>query len=496
MRFSSYLIRILLIAGIICSGIALAQVGKVPRFISSQQSLFPIDSSQAYTFGYLEVPENRSDPTEKTIRLPIYIFKSRSDTPQKDPVIYTVGGPGSTTMPSAKYMAYYRYLDDRDVILVEQRGTYYAQPHLGCTEWAIAAQRAQLPGISSAMADSLYRNAALVCRDRFLADSIDLNAYHTLEIAADIEDLRIALGIEQYNLLTTSYSTKIAQVLMRDYPAGIRSVVMDSPLPLEVSYDEESAGNILASYDRLFAACESSPECSEAFPNVKERFFTFLETHTADPLVVQVPHPQTHTTETFYLKGKDLIDLLPTAGTSDIPGIPMQIERLLSGDFGMLIGQLQSLLKGPGHGDGIGMRLSVWCAEETPFASRKVIKSETHNYPAIEGYSPAVFQPEICDIWGVKAMAPQENQAVRSDIPTLLISGEYDAVTPPRWAKQMQLQLSNSFHMVFKGWMHTPTTNWGNPCAMEAAHTFFNDPGQLPQVECFQAIRAPVFQTK
>lgn len=480
----------------ICSGIAFAQEKEVPRFVPSQQSLFPIDSAQAYTFGYLEVPENRSDLTGRTIQLPVYIFKSRSDTPQKDPIIYTVGGPGSTTMPSAQYMAYYRYLDDRDVMLVEQRGTYYAQPHLGCAEWALASYQAQLPSTSSTTADSLYRQAAMACRDRFLADSIDLNAYHTLEIAADIEDLRIALGIEQYNLLTLSYSTKIAQVLMREYPAGIRSVVMDSPLPLEVSYDEESAGNILAAYDRLFAACEASPDCSEAFPNLKERFFTFLETHTAEPLVVQIPHPLTQETETFYLKGKELIELLPAAETANIPTILVQIERLLAGDFQMLTKLLQSLLKGPGDGDGMGMRLSVWCAEETPFASRETIEAETHKYPVIDGYSPVVFQPGICDIWGVQAMDSLENKAIHSDIPTLLISGEYDGITPPRWAKEMHSQLSNSFHMVFKGWMHTPTTNWGNPCAMEAAHAFFNDPSQFPEVECFQAIQNPVFQTK
>jgi pimeloyl-ACP methyl ester carboxylesterase len=57
-------------------------------------------------------------------------------------------------------------------------------------------------------------------------------------------------------LLTLSYGTKIAQTLLRDYPEGIRSVVMDSPLPLEVNYDEESVGNLLESWELIFRDCQ------------------------------------------------------------------------------------------------------------------------------------------------------------------------------------------------------------------------------------------------
>ena len=91
--------------------------------------------------------------------------------------------------------------------------------------------------------------AAKTCRDRLTKKGIDLNGYNTNEITADIDDLVSVLGIQEYNLLTISYSTKIAQVLLRDYPDHIRSVVMDSPLPLEVDYDEESVENLLESVD-------------------------------------------------------------------------------------------------------------------------------------------------------------------------------------------------------------------------------------------------------
>lgn len=100
-----------------------------------------------------------------------------------------------------------------------------------------------------------------------------MDAYNTNEIAADINDLVEVLEIEQYNLLTISYSTKNAQVLIRDYPEKIRSVVMDSALPLEVNFDEESVVNLLESLSTLLEDCEKDEECNRTFPNLKGRFF-------------------------------------------------------------------------------------------------------------------------------------------------------------------------------------------------------------------------------
>lgn len=470
--------------------------GYTPTFAEAKKSLFKIKKDQKYTFGYLEVPENRSNPQSNTIRLPVYIFKCRKETAKKDPIIYTVGGPGYTTMTSAPYMGYYQYLDDRDFILFEQRGTYYAQPHLDCPEWANAIYQSNLPGFDEVLTDSLLAKAAADCRNRLVEKGIDLNGYHTREIAADIEDLRIALGIEQYNLLTISYSTKIAQVLMRDYPKGIRSVVMDSPLPLEVNYDEESVENLLAAIDQVLSDCELEPNCSAAYPNIKTRFFNYLQEKTVNPLEVAVENPNTGSVETFRLNGADLISVFTAASTGEVPLIPREIEKLLKNDLGTVKERLISLFEGPGYGSGMGMRLSVWCAEEYPFNTQEKIREETNRYPQTEGLSPAVFDSSICSIWSVVPQPQTENQAVESDIPVLLISGEYDNETPPKWAAAMRKNLKNSYHLIFKGWKHTPTTNWGNPCGMQVANAFFNNPGVEPVPDCFADIQGVQFEVE
>lgn len=471
-----------------------SQQGFTPVFKKSKNTTHKIPEGQQFTFGYLEVLENRNNPDGPTIEIPVYIFKSRSPNPKPDPIIYTVGGPGATTMPSAQYMNYYKYLDDRDFILIEQRGNYYAKPHLDCPEWSDAVYRSNLPDFDSSTSDSLFISAATACRQRLTGEGIDLNGYRTTEVAADIADLTRVLKIEQYNLLTISYSTKIAQVLLRDHPEGIRSVVMDSPLPLEVSYDEESIGNLLSSVDALLTDCAADSDCNKAYPDLKQQFFEYLAAKTANPLEIVVENPQNGKSETFRLKGADLITVFTSASTGEVSDLPYEINKLLNNDNSAIIEKLTGLFEKPNGGAGIGMRLSVWCAEEFPFSDQKIVEVETNRYPEVAGLSPAVFDSVICDAWKVTEVPEIENQAVKSDIPVLLISGEYDNETPVKWAAAMKNNLKNSHHLIFKGWKHTPTTNWGNQCAMTAANAFFNNPDRRPGPDCFKEIRNPEFR--
>ncbi|OEJ99913.1 alpha/beta fold hydrolase [Roseivirga misakiensis] len=468
----------------------------LPKFIESTETTHQIKDNQKYTFGYLEVLENRDKPDGNTIKLPVYIFKSRSKNPKSDPILYTVGGPGYTSMRASQYMSYYKYLDDRDLILFEQRGTQYAQPSLDCPEWSKAIYLSNLPNADATKTDSLFQNAAKACSDRLRNTGIDLNSYRTNHIAADINDLMNVLEIESYNLLTMSYSTKIGQVLIRDYPNKIRSVVMDSPLPLEVNYDEESVYNLLESTTKLLTDCENDENCNSTFPNIKSRFFKYLEEKTTNPLRVEIENPKNGKIETFYLKGEDLISVFSIANTGDVPNIPFEINKLLNNDLTSVKEQLSYLFQKPGGGIGMGMRLSVWCAEETPFNAQERIAVETNKYAAVKGLSPAVFDKEVCEVWGVKKVSEIENMAVKSNIPVLLISGEYDESTPVKWAESMTHNLTNSYHMIFKGWKHSPTTNWGNPCAMQAANDFFNNPTEQPKPGCFEQIKRPEFKTK
>lgn len=485
-------ILFLFLAGILLTCSRTIPSQSLPKLILNKKPVVKIPEGLSYTFGYLEVPETRDDPRSSSIQLPFYHFKCRGDSCAEDPIIYTVGGPGATTMPSAAYMKYYQYLWDRDVILVEQRGTYYARPHLGCQEWAEAIYQTQFPTVSDREADSLLMAAAIACKDRYRKKRINLSAYRTTNIAQDIIDLMDLLEIEQANLLTISYSTKIAQVLMRDHPERIRSVVMDSPLPLEVSWDEESIQMLMEGYEQLFTACESDSGCSVKYPELRNQFFAALREASSDPVDIAISHEGEPMT--FKLTGLDLAFLLAPGSNDEVAGTPRRMSDWLNGDQTSLIGTLESMLSGPGYGDGIGMRISVWCAEEMVFASDEIIAAQTNRYPEFQGAESEIFSREICEYWGVEPAPPIDNQPITSDIPVLLMSGEFDAITPSRWAAAMQANLPNSFHVIFPGWMHSVTTYWSNPCGMEVANAFFNDPSKEPIIDCFGELMSPIWE--
>ena len=163
------------------------------------------------------------------MRLPVFILKSRSTNPKADPILYTSGGPGSSSVSTAKYGEYFSYLDDRDFIVFEQRGTRYAQPNLDCAELDSIKKINSWINLSESEKTAIEVQAGLRCQSRLIAEGNNLSTYNTKTSADDIEDLRKVLGIKQLNLLSVSYSTKIAQVLLRDYPRSIRSAVLSAP---------------------------------------------------------------------------------------------------------------------------------------------------------------------------------------------------------------------------------------------------------------------------
>ncbi|MEO1438725.1 MAG: alpha/beta hydrolase, partial [Bacteroidota bacterium] len=272
-----------------------------------------------------------------------------------------------------------------------------------------------------------------------------------------------------------------------------RSVVMDSPLPLEVSWDETSITNLVETLDQLLADCTNDPACNAAFPDLKNRFLNYLQAKTDYPLEVQVENPTTGKQETVYLRGEDLINVFALSSTSTVMEVPLEIHKLLNGDLTSLKETLSGLFDGPGDGAGRGMRLSVWCAEEHPFNDPTKVEAEQVKYPFLKGLTPETIKAEVCEIWGVQAETAIENEPIVSDIPALIMNGQFDEVTPVKWGQAMQERLPNSFHMVFPGWKHAVTTNWSNPCGMEAANAFFNDPGKKPSLECFEKISKPIF---
>jgi pimeloyl-ACP methyl ester carboxylesterase len=408
--------------------------------------------------------------------------------------LYTAGGPGSSSVNTAKYGEYYSYLDDRDFIVFEQRGTGFAKPNLSCPELDSIKRSNTWLSLKESEREVLQVQAALRCQRRLISDGITLSAYNTKESANDIEDLRKVLGIKQFNLYTVSYSTKIAQVLLRDHPNSIRSAVLDSPLPLWANYDETSLQFFDEKLNLLFSVCNSDSACNAAYPNLKERFLRFLVRANKTSVVVPIKSPIDSSLITISLKGYEIASFIDLGNTYNLKNLPKFLDALCKGNYEVLKPFIYDLFSSDGRA--MGMRLSVWCSEEYPFENVAATSKGTANLAPYSQMKSSAVPLSLCKIWKVERAKEIENKPFTTNVPVLLVNGEFDPDTPASWGRELQKQFKNSYHFIFKGMSHTPTQYWDNNCGMQLAQSFFNDPLKRPIVKCFEELKGIGIVTK
>lgn len=460
----------------------------VTRFEKADCAVPVPENEKNVECGYLVVPENRARKNGKTIRLPIVILKSENPKPQPDPVLRTFGGPGASSMNLVRSRRFSPWLRNRDMIVFEQRGTRYAQPALECPEVNEAKINAAKRQLDAQTARKKEIEAAKICYERLKKQGIDLSAYNSRESAADIEDLRQALKIEKLNLYGLSYSSRLMLVVMRDFPGGIRSVVLESTLPPEVNYDEVGVDGIVYALDQLFKNCEVQKDCAEAYPDLEKEFYAAVAKLNKEPITASVKDKKTGEIVEIKLNGNDfatwVVDYMLSNDPPSIAVAPAVIHQVFQGNYAPFKNYASE--KTNPSSNSLGMRYSVWCGEEMPFENMRKITGQSAKYPNLKGYE-VMSLPGICGVWRVSKAKPVENQAVKSDIPALVLSAEYDAYTPPEWSARAAKNLKNSFHFETPWVGHGPAFN--TPCLREMIADFFDKPQSAPKSDCLNEVR-------
>lgn len=429
----------------------------LPRFeVVGQGEDFPVTVPSAFgsTRGWLVVREDRADPHSSAIKLPVAIVHTDAPTPQS-PVVYLSGGPGTSAMRTAAYPGAYPWLEDRDFIVFGQRGTHDAKPALMCPEFR------------EAVANGTDQVASVVaCRERLSQAGIGLDHYHSEASAADLEDLRTALGIERWNLYGGSYGTRLALVYAKSFGEHLDAMVLDSPLPPNAIYDDQSAVNREKVIRGIAQDCAAQAQCAAVFPNLERRFFETMDALSQTPLEIDGRDAP--------VTGADLVSLLPLSSGRDVRRAPALMDRLARLDPAIEEG----LSAAPTASNfAWGMRFSVWCSEALPFSKRSRLDAPG---PALGGYESAAIAPEICEAWGVPPRDERVVDPVRSDVPTLILAGEFDPFTPPIWAELAAQTLPNSLVAIARGDSHSPTQQWGGDgCAMALVADFIAAPERV-----------------
>jgi pimeloyl-ACP methyl ester carboxylesterase len=464
-----------------------------PRFEEGECEFAP---PTGYTpeCGYLIVPEDRSDPDSPTISLAVAIYRSQSANPQPDPIVYLIGGPGGSAIEYqfVSFNPRYRsFVEDRDYIIFDQRGALHSDPSLDCTNLFRPVYQWMSDALTNAELAANQADAIVECHDDLVADGVNVAAYNSAENAADVADLRRALGYEEWNLFGVSYGVRLALTVMRDDPEGIRSVVLDSVYPPQVDLFMEYGSNTAAAFANLFTACAEDEACNEAYPDLEAHFYDLVAELDAQPRPIAFVHTISNNEITAYVTGEMLFDEIfgLMYRRDDIPRIPYLIYDALNGGEELLASAAQNFLDSP-YGISEGLYYAIQCSEEAPFTDWDTAYANLTLLPEVmREHTYLATVERICSEWTITPPAAVENQIVTSDIPTLVLNGEFDPITPPMWAAQTADALSNAYLYVFPGTGHGVVRS--TDCGVSIMQDFLDKPNREPDASCLDELGVP-----
>jgi pimeloyl-ACP methyl ester carboxylesterase len=464
---------------------------------------FNIPAGANVSCSYVIVPEDRTGDPSHTIRLAVAVYHSTSSNPSPDPVLFLQGGPGGEAVKlsaDAYDLLVAPFLAKRDFITFDQRGTGLSDPALKCDELTKAYQQ-DIEGLIPVTTRNLvYSNALVSCNGLMSAEGINLNAYTTVASAADVKDILSLLGYQKVDLYGASYGTRLAQVIMRDHPEIVQSVVLDSVVPVEANFFNGYPVAIQSALKTLFDNCAADPQCNAAYPNLETVFRDLLSQLDAKPVTLTTSSPRTGSiTET--VDGSTVMNIIlgSMKQTAFIDTAPQSIYRFKNGDFSTLISAQASL---PFSFQGIspGLYISMMCHEHVLATTPEELQStaasspkDIREYAWLPFYGSAEDIFRICKSWGATGPELGENAPVISDIPTLIITGKYDPTTPPMYAQQVAKHLSHSYYFEFPNQGHTPTAADSSGCAMSTVVSFLENPSVEPDRSCLNKMSGVQF---
>ena len=417
-----------------------------------------------------EVPENRDDPHSRRIGLRLAIARSDAQVPATDMAVLLAGGPGEAATEAwvLEAPAFADVRKHRDVVLLDQRGTGQSNP-LSCK----SAEKVSDENALTLDLDKVRKDVA-ACLDE-VRQKADPRYYTTTIAAQDLEDVRKALGSPPFDLIGVSYGTRMAQQYLKRYPDSVRSVVLDSVVPNQVVLGEDFAANLDNALRKDFASCMAVASCKQHFGDSMQTLYQLRDALRANPHTVSFRDPETYETVVRPLSEFALASVVRMFAYQPETAalLPLSINAAAHGDVGPLLGQAK-LLSGDLSGDmNNGMSMSVICSEDADLLQPKPQDQNTilgnHLMDAIKAE---------CDVWPHGTRPDDFHAPLKSDKPILMLSGQFDPVTPPEYGAQILPGLTNGRQLVFEGQGHSLL---GRGCMPQLLGKFIDkpDPKQL-----------------
>ncbi|MFN8374785.1 MAG: alpha/beta fold hydrolase [Anaerolineae bacterium] len=448
--------------------------------------------------GFLVAPLHRDQPGSERTRIAAAILHTSSEQPQPDPVVFLVGGPGSWLIQGAAEQGLgpmiERWLRERDVILMDQRGIGESQPELACPEVDNLDTRAAR---SEDEAEAALMTAISACAARLTAENVDLSAYNTLENADDAADLPKALGYEQANYYGLSYGSFVVLNVMRRHPEVVRSVILEGVTAPDINPALHFGEAFEHALREMMAACAEDAACAAAFPDLETVTFALIEQLNAVPVSVMLTDPQTGQEVEAHIDGRSLIATLASQFyyPANVYLMPAALYAIAAQQLEVVRPFLQSQLVNtdePNYST-TGAFYAYRCSDnvvnelDTSFEQGLQLL-----HPALEAYYRDAYEDIVqnCGAWNVPPAAPEALDPVVSDIPTLMLSGRFDPVTPATYAEHVLETLSHGYHFVFPTMGHGVVAS-SNRCGVRIVAAFTEAPDSGPDASCIDQ-EAPI----
>lgn len=430
----------------------------------------------------LSVPEDYSKPNGTRIEIRVVRLPASAAQVHRDPVLAIAGGPGQAASESFLRLdqVFSQLAQGRDIYLVDQRGTGESNPQTCATDEQDVPVFDSDPARLTALAEQ--------CLARFTGDP----RQYTTEVAVrDLEQVRRALGVPHWNLYAVSYGTRVAQTYMRRHPEAIRSAVLDGVLPADVHLGPQIALHSQAALDALLAQCQSEASCQEHFPELGAQLDQLFARLAREPAEVRYESVRKGGWQSMRFTRPHLVSVIRMAlYNSDLLSVlPPLIAEAAENDNLVALARLAQRLD-ISDDIALGMHNSVVCSEDVPFFSETQLGAGQDTYMGPEFIESLVA---LCAPWPRGEVGEDFKQPLTSDIPTLLLSGARDPITPPAYGERVNRTLSNARHLVVPQRGHHVGAQGCVPDLI-AQFVLSADP-QAPAVSCLERVRAvPLFQ--
>ncbi|MEM9053727.1 MAG: alpha/beta hydrolase, partial [Pseudomonadota bacterium] len=454
---------------------------------------------EEFICGYVLVPEDRTNPDSRLIKLSVLKIVSTSETPPGRAVIRLTGGPGGPSLSAGRITAYQRpdtarYREAADLIFFDQRGIGYSEAH-----FCRAVPRNFQYGVSTEEGGALLIEALKKCTAEARAEGIAIDAYSTWQNAMDVRDIRIALGYEQWTLFGVSYGTELGQAVIEVDEAGIRAAILDSVVPAEpletggwgaVSYGFRSA------LTALDAGCAENKRCARDVGDFSERFIASFEAYDADPLIIEDLDPGT------FLDGRLVMDGTLAAGAvfqalyintlyADFPSL---LKALETRDETAIKAYVEVLGRRIDHSAGNGMEMVANCRGSSLVTDAEAAAMNAAE-PELAKWMGTLAWTEICE----QAYRIAPDPAVKTlvtDVPILIGAGTVDPITPPNYGQAILPGLANAQYVEFPHTGHGVFISHFDGCGGALWVAFVKDPMATLDTSCVANIQAPDFLTR